>query len=500
MKNSENVGYALGRSGRVAPLLYLTLVSCGVPAAEVAEPEIASSVVTQWNDSTELFLEYPHPVAGEGTGNWAIHLTDRKDFKPIRAGVVTVQFTPTAAGEPQAFTIDAPARDGIFLLDPVVSRPGVYTVELALSSPQVTSRHELRGVTVYASLADAPREGGEEAEAGISFLKEQQWVISFDVAQSTEREVQRTVSAPAEVVVPDGALFHVSAPVDGIVPADANRAAPSVGSRVRAGEVLAVLAPTAQEGGFAELRGRVERLEREVARSELLYEAGAVPRRRLEEARHDLEIGQAELAAMGGVVGGDFMLRLRSPITGVVARRDFTPGGRVAAGVPLFTVVDPLTAWLRVQLPVAQASALTEGTARFMVEGSNELHATSRLLSVGSVVDPRTRTVPVVYQAETTDDVAFGQIATATVPVSGMQRGLAIPESAVLDDNGLPVAYVQTGGETFERRALTLDHGDGAWVLVREGIRAGEMVVVRGAYQVRLASMSGNEFAGGHAH
>ena len=38
--------------------------SCGGPTADVQEPEMGAVVVTQWNDSTDLFLEYPHPVAG----------------------------------------------------------------------------------------------------------------------------------------------------------------------------------------------------------------------------------------------------------------------------------------------------------------------------------------------------------------------------------------------------------------------------------------------------
>ena len=58
-------------------------VGSGTDTQDVA---IGAVVVTQWNDSTELFLEYPHPVAGEATGNWAIHLTDMEDFKPIRSG------------------------------------------------------------------------------------------------------------------------------------------------------------------------------------------------------------------------------------------------------------------------------------------------------------------------------------------------------------------------------------------------------------------------------
>jgi RND family efflux transporter MFP subunit len=202
------------------------------------------------------------------------------------------------------------------------------------------------------------------------------------------------------------------------------------------------------------------------------------------------------------MTGGDYRLRLLSPIDGVVASRDFVPGSRVAAGATLFTIVDPSRAWLRVQLPVSLAAALARTPAHFMVEGAEEVHETLRLMSVGAVVDPRTRTVPVVYEVvgQAARGLTFGQMAEASVPLDGLENGVAVPLSAVLDDNGTTVAYLQIGGEEFERRVLTLGSSDGRVVLVREGIRPGERVVVTGAYQVRLASLSGNEFAGGHAH
>ena len=478
-------------------------LACGGPAAEVQEPGIGSVVVTQWSDSTELFLEYPELVAGQQTGNWAIHLTDLTDFQPIRSGALTIRFTPAqGGGVAETFTLEGPARDGIFLLDPAIARPGAYSVELDLVSPQARTTHVLPEVIVHASIAEAPVEEAEAEGGGIAFLKEQQWVIPFAVVPAAVRPVQGSVRLPAEIVPPDGALVQVSAPVDGIAPAEPNRTAPSVGARVGQGEVLAVLAPAATGGGYSEVRGRVERLEVEVARAERLLAAGAVPRQRLEAARHDLEIARAELAAMGGSTDGDYVLRLRSPITGVVARRDFIPGGRISAGATIFTVVNPATAWLRVQLPVSQTGLVAAEPARFSVEGSEEILDTARRLSLGTVVDPRTRTVPVVYEitGRAASRVTFGQIAEAHVPLQQLERGVVLPSSAVLDDNGTAVAYVQIGGEEFQRRVLTQGPTDGMYVLVREGVREGEMVVTTGAYQVRLASLSGNEFAGGHAH
>ena len=467
----------------------------------LAEPELGSVVVTQWNNSSELFLEYPHVVAGEQTGNWTIHLTDMEDFKPIRSGTLTVNFVSDRV-KAETFQVDAPTRDGIFILDPVVRQPGVYRVELELTSPQVNSRHTLAQVRVYSSVEEAPAAEAVEDEGGIGFLKEQQWVIPFAVHAVKEHEVQRTVRAPAEIVPPDGALVEVSALVAGIAPADENRDAPSVGERVREGQILVVLAPTAQGGGFAQSRGQVERLQREVERSERLFEAGAIAGRRLEESRHDLEIAQAELDAIGGVTGGVYQLNLRAPISGVIARRSFLPGGRVEAGEPLFTIVDPATAWLRVQMSAATATKVANSSrATFTTEDSDVVFHTSRLLSVGTVLNRQTRTVPVVFEvAEAGGLFAFGQLAQATVPIGGTVTGIAVPNEAILDDNGTPVAYVQTGGETFVRRTLTLGERDGVRAQVLAGLSLGDMVVTVGAYQVRLASLSGGDFAGGHAH
>lgn len=500
-EHTDGAGRSIGALGLTALLGVFAVSACGGEPDGADEHEHESVVVTQWNDSTELFLEYPHLLAGEATGNWAIHLSSMKDFKPIRSGTLTVRFL-SADGAAESFTIDSVARDGIFLLDPVVARPGMYQVELALESPQVSSRHMLPEVRVFAQESEIPHAAEEDA-GGIAFLKEQQWQIAWQVVPAREDTVQGTTAAPGEVVAPDGALVEISAPMDGIADAAANRSAPSVGQGVRQGQVLVVLSPTAQDGGFAQARSRLERLEREVERDERLLAAGAIPQRRLEEARHDLEVARAEVDAMGaGGVGGDYRLRLTAPINGVVARRSFVPGGRVEAGTPLFTIIDPRTAWLRVQVPAAVASRVpSSARATFTTDGSQQVHSTSRLVSVGSVLDARTRTVPVVFEVAGAGGLfTFGQLAQVAVPTGGSVTGVVIPNRAIVDDNGTPVAYVQTGGETFERRVLSLGASDGVRSHVVAGIRPGEMVVTTGAFQVRLASLSGDDFAGGHAH
>jgi len=483
-----------------AVALILALAACYPTDDNFAEPELGAVVVTQWGDATELFLEYPFLVAGQQSGNWAIHLTDLEDFQPIRTGTLDVRFM--SGGVPaEMFTVDAPLRDGIFLVDPAIARPGIYDVELTLTSDQVDSRHVVSDVMVFGSEAEALAHEPPEELAGISFLKEQQWTIPFAVEPAAEHSVQQTILVPGEIVPPDGALVRVTAPVEGIAAAASNREAPSVGDAVREGQVLVVLSPTAQDGGFAQSRGRVERLRREAERDAVLFEAGAIPARRLEEVRHDLEIAEAELLAMGGQTDGAYQLTLRSPMAGVIAERTFVPGGRVEAGESLFAIVDPSRAWIRLQVPASNANNLPAGTGSlFTVDNSREAFD-ARLRSVGSVIHADTRTVPVVFEvAPGQGRFMFGQFVQATVPTGGVVGGLAVPNAAIVDENGTPVAYVQAGGETFERRILTVGATDGRRTHVMGGLRLGDMVVTVGAYQVRLASLSGGDFAGGHAH
>jgi multidrug efflux pump subunit AcrA (membrane-fusion protein) len=75
-----------------------------------------------------------------------------------------------------------------------------------------------------------------------------------------------------------------------------------------------------------------------------------------------------------------------------------------------------------------------------------------------------------------------------------------IPVSAVIDDAGRPIVFVQTSGESFERRPVTLGVRQADVVQVLEGLKPGERIVSKGAHLVRLASLSTQVPAHGHVH
>jgi multidrug efflux pump subunit AcrA (membrane-fusion protein) len=85
--------------------------------------------------------------------------------------------------------------------------------------------------------------------------------------------------------------------------------------------------------------------------------------------------------------------------------------------------------------------------------------------------------------------------------LTGSPRGaLALPLRSIISDGGIDTVYVQLEGESFERRIVRLGVRDGHSVEVISGVSAGERVVTRGAYAVKLAAAGTQAPAHGHAH
>ena len=478
------------------------LVGCRGNDAETSEP--AGGSVTLWTDSTELFMEHPALVVGT-PDRFAVHLTDLTDFAPLHSGQITLRFFPRDGGQPLVVTQATPRAPGIYGPAPSFARPGLYDLAITVESPQARDSIVVPTLRVYARAEDAPRETGEEAP-GITFLKEQQWKTpGFRTAFAILGGVAASFEASGEIVPTAGRYAQVTAPIGGLVDATSVANAPAPGQRVGRGQVLALLTPALGEGGsaYAEARARLREAEDEYQRARRLVAAEAAPQRRLHEAEIRLQAAREALVGFGGgqlTAGG--RIAVRSPLAGVVAERRIAAGSRVAAGDPLFTIVDPSVVWLRVSVPAAAAPLVSPGSwTSFQVEGSSEVFEARRVVSIGGVIDPLSRTLPVLYEVPNAfGRLKVGAVARARVRTGNQVAGVLVPTSAILDEDGRPVAYVQAEGERFEKRALTLGGSEGANTLVLSGIRVGERVVTGAAYQVRLASLSTAVPAHGHEH
>lgn len=494
--------------------------AAGHEAAHEAAHELAPVSFTHFSERTELFVEFvPLTVGGESP--FAAHLSTLADYKPVTAGKLTV--TLSGGGQPtETFVADHAANPGIFR---PVAKPrlaGQRRLVFKLDTPAGSAVHDLGEVTVFADQAAALKaQAAEKPEApgAISYLKEQQWKTDYALARVEQRSLRESVAATATLRAPashDAQLTAVSA---GQVVAAGQF--PRIGMTVQKGQLLAYLVP--RLGGETDIatldlalqkaRLAAQQATRERERLDALYQQEAVPEKRAIAARNEESIARAELAGAerragqyraGGGGGG---VAIRAPIAGSVAEVGVAPGGFINEGQPIVHIVNAERLWLEVRVAESDIGRLGQPSgAAFRVDGFDaafeidERHG-GRMLGFGGVIDPVSRTAPLLFEFPNPERrLRIGMAAQASVYAGKRVAALAVPAAAVVDDNGQPVVYVQRSGEAFERRPVRLGVRDGDWVEVEGGVAAGERVVSKGAYQVRLAATAPAAMGEGHVH
>ena len=187
---------------------------------------------------------------------------------------------------------------------------------------------------------------------------------------------------------------------------------------------------------------------------------------------------------------------MRAPISGVIAQVSAIPGSNVAQGDRLFRVVAVDQVYVAANVPEAEVPRI----ARLNGAEVDGIPA-GRLVAKSSVIDPQARTLSVLFEVKNAArTLAIGQAVSVRLFLTGSVEAVTVPDSAVVDDGGRPVVFVQKEGEAFVRRPVKPGIREGNLVQIAEGVQAGERVVTKGAYLIRLAALSTQIPAHGHVH
>ena len=475
-------------------------------AGDKAEPV----KVTAYSDKSELFMEYDQPVAGEKVG-FLIHLTRLSDFKPVTEGGLKLVFTPVA-GEPLTFTLPAPTRSGIYKVEATLANPGKYALKLITDGKGFADEITASEVQVL-NKGEKAADGHAGGEGAIAYLKEQQWIVDFMVAQPVKKELNSFLAATGELVPVSNAEATVSAPLSGII--STTRPLPFIGKKVAKGEVVALLdPPVRQDGGigqlgaaYAEAKNRVALSQKEYDRAKRLHEAKIAPLKRVEEAEMALASARTALEplekAMGSVKGEGGRIAVRAPVSGTVVEVTAGAGKGVEAGQPILRIVNTGTLWLKANLPATEIGIAGKSlNATFSVAGLTGQFKPSRLVSVGDMLDTQTRTLPVLFEVPNSSGrLKVGLFANVAIRTGSVAGALALPKEALFEDEGRWFVFIQSSGEAFDRREVKIGVEDGGFVQITSGLKGDERVVTRGAYYVKQAEAAAKGGADqGHAH
>lgn len=505
----------------VALILSLFGATC-TRSGDTPKAEPVALNVTHWTEKTELYLEYPPLVAGQ-SARFAVHLTKLNDFQALNAGTPSLEFTPEHGGTPVFLRGTPPSRPGAFRVEGAAPAAGRYRWALVVDAPGIADRHDLGSVTVFpdemAAHAEAEKRKADDP-AAIAYLKEQQWTNPFATVTVRDADLRKSIKTPASIEPLSGGEAVVSAPAAGRF---MSQSLIAIGTPVRAGQVLGRLEPRMSGDDHATLASDVAQAQvavdsarAELSRAERLLADRAVPARRAEDARRmvataeaRLQAAQARLAqrnetlASGGGAASGNAFTIRAPIAGRIADVLATLGASFDEGAPLFKIIRTDRVELRAQVrPTDVPAARTLHDVAFEVPGQRDPIPlrTERMHDAG-VVDPKTGALPIQFEvANPGGQLLVGQTGTAILFQRDRVRVPAVPRAAVLFEAGRPYVFVQLGGERFARRYIEVAVTDGDQVGIKSGIATGDRVVIRGAYEVQLASAAKGLPAEGHVH
>jgi len=180
-----------------------------------------------------------------------------------------------------------------------------------------------------------------------------------------------------------------------------------------------------------------------------------------------------------------------------------TRGASYEEGAPLFRIVRTDRVALQAQVPAADASLARDitGLALEIAGRADALVLQPHHIHDAGVIDPATHALPIQFEVDNPrGQLLVGQTGTAVLYQRLRQRVPAVPRAAMLIEAGRPYVFVHVSGERFARRYVEIAAQDGDWIGVKSGLRTGDRVVTRGAYDIQLASAARGLPAEGHVH
>lgn len=332
-------------------------------------------------------------------------------------------------------------------------------------------------------------------------------------ASKTDFEVQQVELAPfAEVIKCGGRIMPAQgdqstliASASGVVSYVNKRLAE--GSNVGRGQTLFYLSSKNIASGdiVAKSKAKYDKAQSDLERAESLIEDQLISRREYNEIKEAWVTAKTEYEAISGSGGNTGRgVAVSSPIGGYITSLSVKEGDYVEMGQVLGGVSQNRNLVLRAELSQKYLERLRSvQSANFTVPYSDTTYEISemggRLLSVGGSALEGTTLLPVTFEFANNGNIVPGTFVEVFLLGSTKESAIAIPLTAVTEQQGLYYVYVQLDSECYERREVKLGGDNGLDIKIVSGLEQGERVVTRGAVNVKMAASS-NEIPHGHEH
>ena len=459
---------------------------------------------TIWTKNTELFMDFPALIVGKAS-RLAIHLTLLNKHQPVREGTVTVSLIKGTNG--LRASVDSPTSPGIFSPAIRPTTAGIHQLIIEVTTPNFTDKIIVKDVRVFKNLAEAIATLGHAGDDDrISFSKEQAWKMPFQTAMATEQEIYDVIKTSGVWSSFPSDIATISATANGSVLF--NNKNLSLGTKVKKGQILLrinsnKLSKNNLGTEIQQAKIKLEQASVTYDRKKKLYASKIISKSDFDMFKAAYLVAKSTCNSLntGFTSKGK---QVTAPFNGFIQHITVQNGAFVAQGAPLLSLVKESASMLAIDVPAYYASEL-ETIQNIWYQATHDVwsdlnSANGTVNTISKSVNAKQPQLKVFAKIKEAVSMPKGSYTPVQIAIGNAKKSIVIPIDALLEDYGNYTVIVQLTGERYERRQVTIGRENGSHVAITSGLAQGEVVVTTGAYQVKMASMSGVAPAHGHAH
>lgn len=327
-------------------------------------------------------------------------------------------------------------------------------------------------------------------------------------------------TAAAEVLL-TGSVQPIDSKVSEVRPLARGRVtqvSAKLSDRVQSGQVLAVFdnieagelasQHSTAQAELQRLRVQQANAQRQAERSRSLVSIGAVPAKDAENAEAEVkaiaESIRAQEAAVAGIASrltrfgvqpgadpGNATASIRAPFSGVIVKLNVAPGAVIDPTMALFSIADLSSVYVEAQVFEKDLGRIRTGQpTQVRFEAYPGETFTGRVVSIRDILDPQTRTAGVrIEMPNPANRLRLEMFATVELPTLGTHAAMTVPTEAVQTINRRPVVFIKQDALHFAAREV-VTAGEGLTKELVSGVKEGELVVVKGSYQLKSVFLS----------
>ena len=466
------------------------------------ELEVESHTV--WTEKTELFVEFKPLIVGKSS-TFLAHYTDMNSFKAIENASTSVLLVTD--NQELTTSVDLASSPGIFKLMLTPIEAGICELVFQIESGALKDT-----IVIKTRVFEDERQANlphlsTKKQGEIPFLKEQAWKIDFSIARVKRQEIHRVIKTSGEIEPMQGDEAIVTAKSSGIVVFSNGQII--IGDKVKGQSILFTISGEGMlheniDSKIAISRAKHTKALLNFERGNILLADGVISKLEWDDLKEEYDVVKAEYDNLISNYGKGGQ-KIKAPFTGYVKDILVTEGQYVQSGDAMALVTKNNKLIIKAEVSQKYFSELPNiSSANFRTAYDTSVYTiedfNGRLLTYGKSVGSGEHFLHVYFEIDNIGGVISGSFVDVYLKTKPIESALVIPQTAIMDDYGSHYVFVQVSGETFEKRNVKTGVSDGINVQIVSGLTEGEWVVTKGAYQVKMATMSSAIPAHGHSH